>query len=247
VIGATNEVPEDEVGEAFFDRFLVRVPVVPVSAAGFGALLGTRCADEWSPPDAHWRWATKISAPSRRLRTTSRCRHAWSACWPNCAPNWRVTAVRVRPPLGEDRVAAARGGGQRRPRAIGLWDLLLLPACIGSDAERQAALADWLHARLGVREAFAPARLSRVVQAFEAQLETEQKANDLDYDELGRLRFSQAEGATGMAERQHRRRQGRVGCATHELQPSPSLRSGAHRSPHCADRRPAGAHRDLRR
>ncbi|MCE1566830.1 AAA family ATPase, partial [Enterobacter hormaechei] len=27
VIGATNEVPDDEVGEAFFDRFLLRVPV----------------------------------------------------------------------------------------------------------------------------------------------------------------------------------------------------------------------------
>jgi MoxR-like ATPase len=26
-IGATNEVPEDEVGEAFFDRFLVRLPI----------------------------------------------------------------------------------------------------------------------------------------------------------------------------------------------------------------------------
>ena len=39
VIGATNDVPEDEVAEAFFDRFLVRLPVAPVSAAGFGELL----------------------------------------------------------------------------------------------------------------------------------------------------------------------------------------------------------------
>jgi MoxR-like ATPase len=39
VIGATNAVPEDEVGEAFFDRFLMRLPVAPVSAAGFEALL----------------------------------------------------------------------------------------------------------------------------------------------------------------------------------------------------------------
>src|SRR5512138_2243520 len=40
VIGATNAIPEDEVGEAFLDRFLVRVPVAPVSEAGFRALLG---------------------------------------------------------------------------------------------------------------------------------------------------------------------------------------------------------------
>jgi MoxR-like ATPase len=31
VIGATNEVPQDEVADAFFDRFLVRLPVGPVT------------------------------------------------------------------------------------------------------------------------------------------------------------------------------------------------------------------------
>jgi len=41
-----------------------------------------------------------------------------------------------------------------------------------------------------VREAFSPPRLTRVVEAFEAQLDTERNANDLDYDESGRLRFS---------------------------------------------------------
>jgi MoxR-like ATPase len=201
VIGATNEVPEDEVGEAFFDRFLVRVPVVPVSATGFGTLLGTRCADEWSPPDA------TLALGDEDLGAIAQAAHDVSL-----SPRVIGVLAELRAELASDglyvsdrrwvktvwllRVAAASEGRG----AIGLWDLLLLPACIGSDAERQTALADWLHARLGVREAFAPARLARVVQAFEAQLETEQKANDLDYDDAGRLRFSQAEGATGMAE-----------------------------------------------
>src|SRR5512144_1889257 len=47
VIGATNEVPEGEVAEAFFDRFLVRLPVAPVSADGFRELLSLD--DELSP------------------------------------------------------------------------------------------------------------------------------------------------------------------------------------------------------
>ena len=51
-------------------------------------------------------------------------------------------------------------------------------------------MRDWLCARLGVREAFSPPRLTRVVEAFEAQLDAERSANDLDYDESGRLRFS---------------------------------------------------------
>lgn len=197
VIGATNEVPEDEVGEGFFDRFLVRVPVVPVSTAGFGALLGARRADEWLPPD------TALALGDEDLGAITQAAH-------DVTLPARVVAVlaELRAELASDglyvsdrrwvktvwllRVAAASEGRS----AIGLWDLLLLPACIGSDAERQAAIADGLHARLGVREAFAPGRLTRMVQAFEAQLETEQKANDLDYDDAGRLRFSQA----GLAE-----------------------------------------------
>ena len=39
VIGATNEVPAGEVAEAFFDRFLMRLPVAPVSADGFRELM----------------------------------------------------------------------------------------------------------------------------------------------------------------------------------------------------------------
>ena len=39
VVGASNEVPSDEALLAFYDRFLLRVPVVPVSDASFTALL----------------------------------------------------------------------------------------------------------------------------------------------------------------------------------------------------------------
>ena len=52
VLGATNEVPEDEITDAFFDRFLVRLPVHPVSSAGFTALLENGSASAWTPPAA---------------------------------------------------------------------------------------------------------------------------------------------------------------------------------------------------
>ncbi|MBI5717712.1 MAG: AAA family ATPase [Burkholderiales bacterium] len=39
VVAASNEVPDDEALHAFYDRFLVRVPVSPVGDAAFGALL----------------------------------------------------------------------------------------------------------------------------------------------------------------------------------------------------------------
>ena len=87
------------------------------------------------------------------------------------------------------RVAAATEGRS----AVAFWDLLLLPWLTAPDATRQAAVADWLAARLGVREVYSPARLTRIVEAFEAQLTAELNANDLDYDESGRLRFTAAE------------------------------------------------------
>src|SRR5512147_1013035 len=48
VIGATNEVPAGEVAEAFFDRFLMRLPVGPVSAEGFRELMALegRCGPQ---------------------------------------------------------------------------------------------------------------------------------------------------------------------------------------------------------
>ena len=39
LIGASNEVPRDDGLQAFFDRFLLRVPVQPVDDAHFAALL----------------------------------------------------------------------------------------------------------------------------------------------------------------------------------------------------------------
>jgi MoxR-like ATPase len=91
--------------------------------------------------------------------------------------------------VGLLRVAAASEGRS----SVALWDLLLLPWLTAPDAPRQALVADWLAARLGVREAFAPERLTRVVEAFERQLETELQANDLDYDASGRLNFTPSE------------------------------------------------------
>jgi MoxR-like ATPase len=196
VIGATNAVPEDEVADAFFDRFLVRVPVEPVSAEGFPALLAAGDL-RTGPAPAHATLgedelqalaaaARAVTLPEQVLGVLAGLRaHLTDEGVYVSDRRWVKMAWLL-------RVAAASEGRA----AVGLWDLLLLPACVGADAASQTGVADWLHARLGVREAFAPARLTRVVQAFQAQLEAEQNASDLDYDDAGRLRFSpDADGA----------------------------------------------------
>jgi MoxR-like ATPase len=194
VIGATNEVPEDEIGDAFFDRFLVRLPVAAVSDGGFCALLDVGRVRDWTPPAADLALdradlaglaaqAAAVELPAEFVAVLAELRRHFAAVaihvsdrrWVKIAWLLRVVAA------SESRAT------------VSLWDLLLLPWLTAPDAPRQAAAADWLAARLGVRAAFSPARLTRVVEAFEGQLQAEVRANDLDYDEAGRLRFSAVE------------------------------------------------------
>ena len=191
VIGATNAVPEDEVGEAFFDRFLLRLPIVPVSTEGFARLLRVNRPGAWIPP-----------AADRQLGEADLAALSEAAAQIGLSPEVAVVLGDLRQYLGVEgayvsdrrwvkiawlmRVAAVSEGRA----SVCLWDLFVLPWCTAPDATRQTTVCDWLCARLGVREAFSPPRLTRVVEAFEAQLDAERSANDLDYDESGRLRFS---------------------------------------------------------
>ena len=187
VIGATNEVPEDEVGEAFFDRFLVRLPVVPVSPQGFRRLLDLDASQLSSPVEAlRESDRAAISRAAQEFRVPEEVAgllvelRAWLATQETYVSDRRWVKI-----TWLLKVAVATDGRT----ALSIWDLWLLPWCTAPDAPRQASVAAWLGARLGVRDAMSPPRLTRVVEAFEAQLDIERVADDLDYDESGRLRF----------------------------------------------------------
>jgi MoxR-like ATPase len=79
-----------------------------------------------------------------------------------------------------------------------------------------------------------------VVEAFEAQLEAERQANDLDYDEAGRLRFSAVELAEEVGD-------AKGGAAAPRMKYSRRRHYGdqPHRRPRAPDRRAAAAHRRL--
>lgn len=188
VIGATNAVPEDEVGEAFFDRFLVRLSVGPVSDAGFRALLDLEPGD--GPPlpdalDANERQA--LAAAARQVDLPEPVAEALAHLRAHLAgAGAYVSDRRWVKSAGLLRTAAASEGRDR----VSIWDLGLLPWCVAPEPARQVEVEDWLARHLGVGEACSPPRITRVVEAFEAQLDVERNANDLDYDESGRLRFN---------------------------------------------------------
>lgn len=188
VIGATNEVPADEVAEAFFDRFLMRLPVGPVSASGFRSLLELDGAP--LPPAAGalteadlaalHAAATRVSLPDDVAGLLAELREMLAAEQVYVSDRrWVKVAWLL-------KVAAASEGRA----AVAPWDLWLLPWCVAPSPERQVAIDAWLTSRLGLEAGMAPPLLTRVVEAFEAQAALEQEAEDLDYDENGRLRFS---------------------------------------------------------
>jgi len=211
-IGATNEVPAGEVAEAFFDRFLVRLPVGPVSADGFRALMAL---EGRSGP--HITGALVASERDAILQAAGEVRvtEEVSALLSELRANLEGGEVYV-----SDRrwmkivwllkTAAATEGR----RELAVWDLWLLPWCTAHDVAGQAMVDDWLSNRLGVREVLSPPRLTRVVEAFEAQATIEREADDLDYDAAGRLRFSadldervpDAKGAAQVARMRYTRR-----------------------------------------
>jgi len=217
VIGATNEVPADEVAEAFFDRFLLRLPVGPVSAAGFRTLLDTG--------------RTAGQVPAGALTEADLARLHEAAAGVQLPPEVAELLAELRALLAAEqayvsdrrwvkvvwllKVAAA---SEQRP-AVALWDLWLLPWCVAPGVERQAGIRSWLAGRLGLDAAMTPPLVTRAVEAFEAQAALEREAEDLDYDEDGRLRFSaelasQVNDAKGASQsvRMSYRRQRRYGA-----------------------------------
>lgn len=188
VIGATNEVPADEVADAFFDRFLMRLPVGTVGAEGFRELLAL-------DPEAALPQADALGLPERQAIAEAARRIPWSDETADLLAELREHLGGEKIYVSDRRwvkvvwllkVAAATDGRAE----LSAWDLWLLPWCTAPDAAGQSVVNDWLLGRLGVREALSPERLTRVVEAFEAQATLEQEADDLDYDASGQLKFS---------------------------------------------------------
>jgi MoxR-like ATPase len=187
VVGATNEVPDDEVGAAFYDRFLVRCRVDSVSEAGFAELLRLP-EGEPREPEAELRLSAAeladiaarvdaVALPAEVLELLADLRAHLAA------ENVYVSDRRWRKLTRLLKTAAFTDGREE----VSVWDAWLAQFCAIQCLEERDKVAAWYTARLGTDRALNPARFTRAVEAFEAQLEIEQNADDLNYDAQGRL------------------------------------------------------------
>ncbi len=199
VVGASNEVPADEALLAFFDRFLLRVPVAPVGDASFTALLHLMAA---APAPVQPLSAAERQSVAAAAAKVSLGEQARSACQQLRAWLARrqqpISDRRWRQWIGLMRVAAATEGRSE----IDALDLWLAPYVASASPQDVPQLATWFETELiGAVPRQAP-WLTRAVQGFERQLEIEQSAQD-DPDAAnaaGKLALARAIGAADEAD-----------------------------------------------
>ncbi len=197
VVGASNEVPGEEALLAFFDRFLVRVPVAGVGEASFGALLTLAPApapavEPVSPQELRgWlaaRDAVLLGADS--IEALHALRRAAAA------QGIVVSDRRWRQLVGLLRSAAFLEG-RMQVEPLDLW---LVPYVIAAQPAQVPALQDWFVREVAQAEPQDAPWLTRAVEAFEKQLELEATlpADDGD-DAAGKLALARSLGGSSEA------------------------------------------------
>lgn len=194
VVAASNEVPQDEALHAFYDRFLLRIVVQPVSDASFPALLAlpeAAAAPTAAPFSAAQRAALRQAATGVVLDATAlqalQALRAWAAARGVAVSDrrWRQLAQLLR--------VQAASEGRAQADALDAW---LCPAVVADTAEQAEELSAWFAREVLQATAHSAPWLTRAVEAFEQQLRLEEQlpAEEGD-DTAGKLALARAMGA----------------------------------------------------
>jgi len=192
LVGASNEIPQDDSLHAFYDRFLLRVPVHPVDDAHFAALLQTALPEGDVHPDAQ---LTPASLQALRARAAGvvlgsdvmsllaaareRARQTQQSVSDR---RWRQTVRLLQVQ------AASRGVTEVSP-----WDAWLLPFTLAADPDQVPGWTDWFLQAVARTTPLAIDGLERAAQAFEQQLDIERRAPaDAQDDSAGKLALARA-------------------------------------------------------
>lgn len=194
LVGASNELPDDEVTRAFQDRFLFRCHVVAVSDAAFRNLLTLQADAGQAPPwqisretlDHIDTQAASVVLSDALLDALVALRARLLEAGLTVSDRRWVRAVRVL------RVAALID----RSGEAGLEYLPVLRWLLPVSPAQVAAFEQWMLGYLGVDRRLEPAWLERAVQAFARQLEIEQSAGELAFDDSGKLAMARQVGGT---------------------------------------------------
>lgn len=193
VVGASNELPEGEELAALFDRFLLRLHVVPVSKAGFSALLQLKDSAEPDVPvelrlteddlAKLKKRAGDVRVPDEVLALLRDLRE-W--CIAETIP---VSDRRWRKVVKLLQTSALTNGRS----TVSIWDCWLLQHCLWSETRDREKIYGWYASRVGAATDEL-SRLIRVVNALESKLEKDKKEQSQLRNEEGNLLYTRHDG-----------------------------------------------------
>jgi MoxR-like ATPase len=194
VIAASNEVPADEALQAFHDRFLLRLPIAPVSDASFEALLRLTTPDDDPGPTDALTPAERadIARASARVRLSVEAVEALRALrrWLGDQQT-TLSDRRWRLWVGLMRTAVATEGRTQ----IDALDLWLAPYIASATPEMVPKLVQWFDTEIARAVPQDAPWLTRAVEAFAHQWEIERSAEaENDDGTAGKLALARAIG-----------------------------------------------------
>ncbi len=194
VIGASNELPESEELDALFDRFLLRVHVGAVSKAGFFNLIGLRGHAAPNVPSALKLTdadVAAIQAAAEKVDVPEDVVSLLGALRERCgAESIHVSDRRWRKIVKLLQVSALTNGRE----TVSIWDCWLLQHCLWNKAEDREKIYEWYAARVGASAAMDPAKLTKIVAAWEGELKKDQSSRSQTRDKSGQLLFKGSDG-----------------------------------------------------
>ena len=193
LVGASNEQPQDDSLLAFYDRFLLRVPVLPVDDAHFSQLLTDPPASLVDVPPAAQLAPQQLQALREQAATVALSEpvlsHLMAARQQASQSDHPVSDRRWRQLVALLQVQAASQQAER----VQPWDLWLLPFVLASGPAEVPAWREWFLHRVARTEPLPLDGLERAVQAFEQQLDMERRAPaDVQDDSAGKLALARA-------------------------------------------------------
>ena len=221
VVGASNELPEDDDLQALYDRFICRYTVQPVADENFVALLEL---DEQSiEPDASDRLShaeiDRIQTGARDVPLSDEALSLLKALRPYlAAQNIEVSDRRWRKVVKLLKVAAYTNAQihsethteTHTETKVTLWDCCLLQHCLWNTPAEQPIIQQWLSTQIGAGSGFKTERLEKLIATWESTLQADQNSQTQISNDKGQRLYLSRDGkqTTETSEQEWSRRDG---------------------------------------